>query len=564
MNEHICVIEDSEFDRPLIELILKAQGFKVSSYESGNLALEALQAMEQPPQLILSDIMLPDMNGFEVCHRLKAHEPLQNIPIIFLSGLQNYQDIVKGLQAGAVDYITKPFQPEILLSRINIHMTLYQQEQALRKSRDNVFALFNQLRISTVIIDHVGLIEFISDSCQYLLNCDKQQAIGKLWFSIFNFDNKLLQPLVTALEHGAIEQKRWLLTDTNKTYHIEAEAKADPSSPSRHIIYFYDISELYQLKQQKYQSTLGPIVGHSYALKKVIELVQQLACGSWSVLIEGETGTGKELIAKAIHQASSRKHKPFIALNCAGMTESLLTSQLFGHKRGAFTGAIADQEGFFEAANGGTLFLDEIGDIPMTMQSVLLRVLQEQEVTRIGELKPRKVDVRILTATHKNLQEEAREGRFREDLLYRIRIGRITLPPLRDRQDDILLLAKTFLSQNAFAEEKGIRYFSAAAIMALENYAWPGNIRELKACIDYAVIKCRSTTIQCDDLTPELLHTDNKLPALPPEILNEPDETRRILAALQHTGNNRSQAAKLLGMGRATFYRRLEKLKTNI
>ncbi|MDP2099298.1 MAG: helix-turn-helix domain-containing protein [Methylobacter sp.] len=161
-------------------------------------------------------------------------------------------------------------------------------------------------------------------------------------------------------------------------------------------------------------------------------------------------------------------------------------------------------------------------------------------------------------------KEEVREGRFREDLLYRIRIGRITLPPLRDRQDDILLLAKTFLSQNAFAEEKGIRYFSAAAIMALENYAWPGNIRELKACIDYAVIKCRSTTIQCDDLTPELLHTDNELPALPPEILNEPDENRRILAALQHTGNNRSQAAKLLGMGRATFYRRLEKLKTNI
>jgi len=277
-----------------------------------------------------------------------------------------------------------------------------------------------------------------------------------------------------------------------------------------------------------------------------------------TVLITGETGTGKELVARAIHSLSPRKDQPFLAVNCAGLTETLLGSQLFGHKKGAFTGATEDHKGFFEAAEGGTLFLDEIGDMPVTIQATLLRTLQEKEVLRLGESHPRKINVRIVTATNQDLETQVTANQFRSDLLYRIRIGRIHLPPLRERREDIPLLAHTFLQESLSATLKtNIETISKAAMQSLMHYTWPGNVRELKGALEYALIHCRDTSIQSSDLPSEVFET----PRTPfSHLQEEENEEQYILSVLKQTRGNRSKAAQILGMSRSTLYRRLNSL----
>ena len=297
------------------------------------------------------------------------------------------------------------------------------------------------------------------------------------------------------------------------------------------------------------------LVGESPCMTRLYTQVQEIAAVDSTVLVEGETGTGKELVARAIHSASRRKDKPFIAVNCAGFTESILGSQLFGHKKGAFTGAIDTQEGVFEAANGGTIFLDEIGDIPPGVQTSLLRVLQEREITRLGEAKPRKVDVRVLAATHHRLADDVEKGTFRRDLLYRIRVARLQIAPLRERPDDVPILSSFFLGQFRSIMEKPVHQISDEAMKALEAYSWPGNVRELKSAIESAVIHCKTSVIQYGDLPPEIISPDAPIPARREPSL--PDERNRILVALREANGNRSEAARLLGMSRRTFYRRL-------
>ncbi|MCI0542047.1 MAG: sigma-54 dependent transcriptional regulator [Verrucomicrobiales bacterium] len=295
------------------------------------------------------------------------------------------------------------------------------------------------------------------------------------------------------------------------------------------------------------------LIGKSSPLRALCEQIARVARVNSTVLIEGETGTGKERVARAIHQASSRADKPFITVNCAGLTETLAATELFGHRRGAFTGAVADHKGVFEAADGGTVFLDEIGDIPRSQQPFLLRVLEEREVTRVGETSPRKIDVRVLVASNRSLDDEVAAGRFRSDLFYRIRVGRIAVPPLRERAGDVPLLAKAFL---ALFRNKGVAPLavSDAALELLGAYPWPGNVRELKNSIEFAAIRCPGQTIQTSDLPPEIVavaHGANGPPLSPEE------EKARLREALEKADGNRSEAARLLGISRATFYRRL-------
>lgn len=240
--------------------------------------------------------------------------------------------------------------------------------------------------------------------------------------------------------------------------------------------------------------------------------------------------------------------------NCAGFTDSLLGSQLFGHKKGAFTGAIDNHQGLFEAAQGGTIFLDEIGDISSAVQTSLLRVLQEREVTRLGESKPRKVDVRVVVAMHHNLAEDVEKGTFRKDLLYRIKVARLHLSPLRERQADIPLLVHAFLGQFRSVMEKPVLHVSSDALQVLGEYAWPGNVRELKSAVESAMIHCKGAVMQVEDLPPEIRHSESKATSVP---LKRQAERTRMVGALQQAGGNRSEAARLLGMSRRTFYPRL-------
>jgi len=320
---------------------------------------------------------------------------------------------------------------------------------------------------------------------------------------------------------------------------------------------------LYDLRQLlNEKARFHDLVGIGQSMLAVFQLIRDVAGVDATVLIQGETGTGKELVARAIHAASPRKDGPFVVVHCAGLSDSLINSQLFGHRKGAFTDAVRDQVGLFEAANGGTVLLDEIGDIPMNTQTRILRVLEQKEVVRIGETEPRKADIRILAATHKDLAREAESGRFRDDLLYRIRVARVNLPPLRERREDIPVLVEAVLRDARAATGKAIDQVSAEAMRVLMEYEWPGNVRELKNAIEFAVIRCRGSIVELADLPPEVIMPEVRLP-----VRNGYDpraEKERILDALKRTGGRREEAAKLLGISRATLYRRMKAINGRI
>ncbi|MFC2173760.1 sigma-54 interaction domain-containing protein, partial [Acidobacteriota bacterium] len=317
----------------------------------------------------------------------------------------------------------------------------------------------------------------------------------------------------------------------------------------------YDLTELEDLRCMLDEKTrFHDLVGKSRGMQLVFQQIREFARVDTTVLIEGETGTGKELVARAIHASSPRNKKPFMAINCAGITDSLLSSQLFGHRKGAFTGAVEDHKGFFEAADGGTLFLDEIGDIPLNVQTNLLRVLQEREVVRLGETKPRKIDVRVLAATQHNLKKEVESGRFRTDFYYRIRVAAISLPPLRDRREDIPLLVTTFLRKSRAVTGKAVENVNDEAMRLLTSHSWPGNVRELQSAVEVAAVRARGSIIRPKDLPAELSTDPPLISSLPEE---EIDEKEQILNALKRSKGNKTLAARLLGVSRATFYRRL-------
>ncbi|MGC9452182.1 MAG: sigma-54-dependent transcriptional regulator [Oceanipulchritudo sp.] len=321
------------------------------------------------------------------------------------------------------------------------------------------------------------------------------------------------------------------------------------------------VEDLQQRLDKKF--SFEGIVGHSPALADIIDKVRLVAPTRTTVLIQGETGTGKELIAQAIHQNSERSRQPFIAVHCAALAANLLESELFGHERGAFTGATERRMGRFEAADNGTLFLDEIGEIDASTQVKLLRFLETRSFERLGSVKPVKVDVRLVAATNRDLEAMVREGTFREDLLYRLNVVRLTMPPLRERKEDIPLLLTHFMK--TAAEENGVPLVEVEpdAMRALRSYRWPGNIRELRNFAENTVVMKRGGRLTRYDLEPRFLgeaHEEAAAPVGPPAsnpLSMEENEKRLLRNALVQTKGNRTQAARLLGMSRRTLHRKL-------
>ncbi|MEX2318137.1 MAG: sigma-54 dependent transcriptional regulator [Pirellulales bacterium] len=308
------------------------------------------------------------------------------------------------------------------------------------------------------------------------------------------------------------------------------------------------------------------VVGNSPQMHEIIARLQRIAPTDASVLIQGETGTGKELVAKAIHQNSPRKKRPFVPLNCAALSEHILESELFGHIRGAFTDASSDRQGKFEYATGGTLFLDEVGDMPIATQIKLLRVLESGEITRVGSNEPVKVDVRILSATNRDLERAIRDGTFREDLYHRLKVVTINLPRLAERREDIPLLIEYFLNEHTKRHHKTIRGISTAARRRLLAYDWPGNVRQLRNVIESMVVVDFDEVLDLDDLPAELAPTNgepaaaggqNGLHELVGKSLSEL-EALFIAETLKVTGGNRVETAEMLGIGERTLYRKIK------
>ena len=312
------------------------------------------------------------------------------------------------------------------------------------------------------------------------------------------------------------------------------------------------------------------IVAGSEQMHKVLGMIDKIAVTDTTVFVHGESGTGKELVARAIHQASPRRDKAFVSVSCAALTESLLESELFGHERGAFTGAVKRKLGRFELANGGTLFLDEIGDVPMSMQTKLLRVLQERSFERVGGETPIEVDVRIISATHRDIDELVRQGQFREDLYYRLHIVPLTLPPLRDRPRDVEALAEFFIGKLAPRTNPMIKNFSAAAMQALRGHRWPGNVRELENVVEQSLVFAEGAEIDVQDLPAFLQGQSRPSPAMAPLVSLDDDdrpldeiletlEKSLVLRAFRLAKGVKTETARRLGIKTSALYYKLDK-----
>lgn len=318
-----------------------------------------------------------------------------------------------------------------------------------------------------------------------------------------------------------------------------------------------DVTEETRLRRQSQQRDgLGGLVGKDPRLRELFALIEQVAPSEASVLIRGESGTGKELVARALHDRSRRSAGPFVSVNCSALAETLLESELFGHVRGAFTGAAADRQGRFEAAQGGTLFLDEIGDLSQVVQVKLLRVLQERVIERVGANRPVPVDVRVISATNRDLEAMLADGRLREDFYYRIKVVRLDLPPLRQRREDIPLLASHLLAKHGHAEVA----IAPEALARLMRHDWPGNVRELENALEHAMVLSTGGSLRGEHLPPEIGagRTPGNRAGLRDVPSGSSQERELLLAALRQTGWHRSRAARQLGIDRTTLWRKLK------
>jgi two-component system, NtrC family, response regulator HydG len=306
------------------------------------------------------------------------------------------------------------------------------------------------------------------------------------------------------------------------------------------------------------------LLGASAAMHQVFELITNAAGSDAPVIIFGESGTGKELVAQAIHALSRRKEKPYVKVNCAALNESLLESELFGHVKGAFTGAYQDREGRFEAARNGTIFLDEIGDLPLATQVKLLRVLEDNTIERVGDNRQVNIDVRILTATNRDLNMLMEQGRFRDDLFYRINVIPIWVPSLRERGGDIALLADAFFQRIRLKNEKSIQGITHTAMQELMAYPWPGNVRELKSALEYAFVTCNESVIRSEHLPPNIAGKGAQGPSgrtqqKNSEMSRDEKKRQRLIDALRHAGGNQRKAAEILGISRVTVWKQIKR-----
>ena len=531
----------------------------------------AIQALDAGPfDICLVAPELGDAKGIDLIREAAANA--RRVPMALLGASDDPVAEAEAFAAGAADYLPLDSLDAARLNRA-LHGALGRSRagarlgarlEELERDRRHLLSILGRLRAGTVVTGEGKAIEFISDSARALLGWGDEERIGSAWDEVFLVDESARLSLADMVQRPALQRTKVtarIEAGSGGAEWIDFEVHDDPADGNRRIFFLYDASEIYSVRGRlSDRGRYHDLVGTSRAMKEVYQRIREVAKVPMGVLIQGETGTGKELVARAIHYSGNRKATPFIAVNCAGLPESLLSSQLFGHKRGAFTGAVEDNKGVFESAHGGTLLLDEIGEIPRTVQVTLLRVLQEQEVTRLGESMPRKINTRVICATNRDLWQEVQEGRFRADLFYRVRVARIDLPTLRERKGDLPLLAVHFLELARVATGKDVTEISADAMRLLEQHDWPGNVRELKNAVEFALVRCAGQIVQAADLPPEVRPSMRGPLAQGPKAA----ETSRILKALDDAQGNRSRAARLLGVSRATFYRRLAELHPGI
>lgn len=430
--------------------------------------------------------------------------------------------------------------------------------------------VLESIRDAIILMNPDGNIIYFNVAAEKITGYNREEVLGQPC-TILDTDTCVIltesgrQRCCSLFEDGTsiYEKKCRIRAKSGKTVYLLKNAvllKNDKGEIIGAVESMTDITSLYmkelELEELKHELRqhywfMG-LLGNSVPMHKLFDRIRNAATSDAPVLICGESGTGKELVASAIHKLSNRNKGPFIKMNCASLSEHLMESELFGHKRGSFTGAISDRKGRFEAADTGSIFLDEIGDMPQSMQAKLLRVLEEKIIERVGEHKPIKVDIRLISATHQDLHDLIKAGRFRHDLMYRVNSIIIHMPPLRERTDDIPLIVTHYLKKISITNDKAIRRVSAPALEILKNYSWPGNVRQLINALEHAAVTSNSDAIDVSDLPDYVFGNDA---AVKNELQAEQD---KIQDALTMYKGNRTLAAKSLGISRVTLWKRIK------
>lgn len=566
MKKKILIVDDEESIRFTFQSFLTEDGYDVltaSNYISAKKIISKIDL-----HALFLDILLEEKNGLDLLLEVKRRG--LRCPVVMITGQPDIDNAAEALRRGAFDYLPKPIRKETLLRTAHQavrYRELLDEKEALErekeKYRTNLEAVFRSLKDGILVVDQTLKIQNMNAPLKNLCGLVPEQALEK--------------PILGSLPACAQACQK-VLQETLKTGEIVREYRVEchhPDHPQQvvalscsplldsqnrslgAVLVIRDITSLVDLERQvKERRQFHAIVGKSRVMQDRYRLIEDLAGQETTVLITGESGTGKELVANALHYTGLRAFRPLVKVNCSALVETLLESELFGHVKGAFTGALTTKIGRFEKAHKGTLFLDEIGDISPSIQLKLLRVLQEKEFERVGDSTPIKVDVRVIASTNCDLKEKIRQGKFREDLYYRLKVVEVSLPPLRERREDIPILSNHFMGLFNKRFKKQIQGLSTEAEDCLMAYPWPGNVRELMHALEHAFVLCHGETILLTHLPREVREGRSILKALPSAGTDL--EPERIRQALDQTDWNKAKAARRLGISRPTLYRKMK------
>lgn len=584
-SSRILIVDDEESLRTTFKMFLSREGYgpitTASTFEEANDYIE-----KQDFDLIISDIIMEGYSGIDLLRRVRDLE--LECPMVMVTGYPNINTATDAVRLGAFDYLAKPVKKADLLRTARMALQQYalvKEKNSLEEEKERyqqyLETIFRSVQDMIVCVDPEKKIVQMNDraiewSSHAVPGLKVNASIDDLpdFFNIFSADvHRVLDQRDEVHEHrvevNIDKGDRIVLRISAAPLYTYTEDKFLGT-----VVVFRDVSRLEALDKSGKRKYFHRLAGSSQAMQTVYTLIENVGPAEISVLITGESGTGKELVAEALHAESQRREMPLVKFDCTAIPENLMESELFGHKKGAFTGADRNREGRILQADGGTLFLDEIGDISPLMQLRLLRFLQERTFYPVGEDKPITVDVRVIAATNADLKEKVKRGEFREDLYYRLRVVDIMLPPLRARDVDLHMLVDIFIERFSKRLNKIVTGISDQALALMQAYQWPGNIRELEHVMERACVLCADSTITTTNLPEEVqfgaLSTETAAGTVSPvnhdssamvgqqPPANIESEEDRIIRFLQQTDGNKAKAARLLGIDRSTLYRKIK------
>lgn len=559
----ILVIDDEPIIVFSIEALLSNEGYEVDTAASREEANAKMAQIDY--DVILADIMLGKESGIDILREVKTRN--MHSLVIYMTGYPTAETAAEAVRLGAYDYLPKPFETKYLIHVINKALQHKELVEENARCKANLEAIFKSIQDAIITVDeNLVVIETnkaAEDICGFPGNGDVKGRKFETFLTHCSGQcaDVLHETIVTMLP---AEKKRFECRHQNRPRNVVSVVTypffRHQDKFSGCVMVVKNETRLADLEctlqeREQFQN----MIGKSGKMQRIYSFIEALANTQTNVLITGENGTGKALVAEALHYYEKDGKRPFVVVNCASLSDNLLESELFGHVKGAFTGAVSDRLGRFQMADGGTIFLDEIGDISDTMQLRLLRIIEDREFERVGDSKPIKINVRFIAATNQDIRNKVKRGKFRQDLYYRLKVVELHLPPLRERIEDIPLLVDSFVEKFNKKFNKNVKSVSADVLRIFMEYTWPGNVRELQHVLEYAFVLCNKSIITKDFLPPDILHgnTGSSIKGNLSQNKKRHDK-QTVLQALEKSGWNRSKAARLLGVNRRTVYLKIK------